>query len=120
LRLPIYDNENISKKHLGAIRFTYLERKHPKDNTALKQFKESYQKQWGDYPSKDALRAYDVTLDLILRLAYRQNIYLPSLGPTDYLEGRFHYLPSQNGQGFENVGHYLLQHDGYTVKEIKK
>ena len=120
LRLPIYDNENISKKHLGAIRFTYLGRKHPKDNTALKQFKESYQKQWGDYPSKDALRAYDVTLDLILRLAYRQNIYLPSLGPTDYLEGRFHYLPSQNGQGFENVGHYLLQHDGYTVKEIKK
>lgn len=120
LRTAIYDNENISLKHLGNIRFTYLGRQHPKDNEARKRFKLSFQKQWGDYPSKDAIRAYDVTLDLLLRLAYKQKLSMPELGATDYLENRFHYLPVSNGRGFENVGHYMLQHEDYRVKEIKK
>ena len=75
---------------------------------------------WGEYPSKDAIRAYDVTLDLILRLGYDNAIYQPVLGPTDYIENRFDYQPLSNQSGYENVGYYLLQHQDYRIVEIKK
>lgn len=120
LRTAIYENENISQKHLGNIRFTYLDRKHPKDNLAKQEIKRNYQSMWGEYPSKDAIRAYDVTLDLILRLGYDNAIYQPVLGPTDYIENRFDYQPLSNQSGYENVGYYLLQHQDYRIVEIKK
>jgi hypothetical protein len=82
-------------------------------------FKNTYQKRFGDFPSKEAFRAYDLTLDIILRLAYKEEIYLPSIGETDYLENRFFHEKASQA-GYQNVGFYLLQHQGYDIIEIKK
>ncbi|MDB9941626.1 LysM peptidoglycan-binding domain-containing protein, partial [Flavobacteriaceae bacterium] len=91
MRTSIYDNTNISRKHLGNLRFTYTSGAHPKDNVARAVFKDAFQKRFGDYPSKEAYRAYDVTLDVILRFAYQNTLFIPSLGETDYVENRFLY-----------------------------
>ncbi len=119
LRTPIYDNANISRKHLGNLRFTYSSGTHPKEKPARDEFKEAYQKRFGDYPTKEAYRAYDVTLDVILRLAYQNTLYNPALGETDYLENRFLYEQA-NPQGFQNTAYYILQHEDYQINEIKK
>ena len=76
-------------------------------------------KRFGDFPSKEAFRAYDITLDIILRLAYKEEIYLPYIGETDYLENRFFYEKAPQA-GYQNIGFYLLQHQGYDIIEIKK
>lgn len=119
LRTSIYENDNISRKHLGNLRFTYISGKHPMKSQRRTLFKNTYQKRFGDFPSKEAFRAYDITLDIILRLAYKEEIYLPSIGETDYLENRFFYEKASQA-GYQNVGFYLLQHQGYDIIEIKK
>lgn len=119
LRTSIYENDNISRKHLGNLRFTYLNGNHPMKSERRTLFKNTYQKRFGDFPSKEAFRAYDITLDMILRLAYKEEIYLPSIGETDYLENRFFYEKASQA-GYQNVGFYLLQHQGYDIIEIKK
>ena len=119
LRTSLYDNDNISRKHLGNLRFTYLSGNHPKENERRAAFKATFQKRFGDFPSKEAFRAFDVTLDVILRLAYKEEIALPSIGETDYLENRFFYEKAPLA-GYQNVGFYLLQHQGYDIVEIKK
>ena len=119
LRTSIYENDNISRKHLGNLRFTYISGKHPMKSQRRTLFKNTYQKRFGDFPSKEAFRAYDITLDIILRLAYKEEIYLPSIGETDYLENRFFYEKASQA-GYQNVGFYLLQHQGYDIVEIKK
>ena len=119
LRTSIYENENISRKHLGNLRFTYLSGNHPMKSERRTLFKNTYQKRFGDFPSKEAFRAYDITLDIILRLAYKEEIYLPAIGETDYLENRFFYGKASQ-TGYQNVGFYLLQHQGYDIMEIKK
>ena len=119
LRTSIYENENISRKHLGNLRFTYLSGNHPMKSERRTLFKNTYQKRFGDFPSKEAFRAHDITLDIILRLAYKEEIYLPAIGETDYLENRFFYGKASQ-TGYQNVGFYLLQHQGYDIMEIKK
>ena len=119
LRTSIYENDNISRKHLGNLRFTYLSGNHPMKSERRTLFKNTYQKRFGDFPSKEAFRAYDITLDIILRLAYKEEIYLPSIGETDYLENRFFYEKASQA-GYQNLGFYLLQHQGYDIVEIKK
>ena len=118
LRANIYDNENISRKHLGNIGFTYTAGTYPLENEQRNNFKASFQERFGDYPTKEAYRAYDVTLDVILRLAYANSLYLPSLGETEYLENRFFYEKEE--EGYINTGYYLLQHQDYEIVEIKK
>lgn len=119
LRTAIYENNNISRKHLGNLSFTYVSGRHPKESIRLAKFKKAYQDRFGDYPSKEAIRAYDVTLDVILRLAYKNEIGLSFLGETDYIENRFFYEKDSDG-GYQNVASYLLQHQDYEIFEIKK
>ena len=119
MRTAIYENDNISRKHLGNLKFTYVSGRHPQENIRQAEFKRAFQHRFGDYPSKEAIRAYDVTLDVILRLAYKNEIGLSFLGETDYLENRFFYEKDPEG-GYQNSASYLLQHQGYGIFEIKK
>ena len=118
-RSPIYDNANISRKDLGNLKFTYVGGSHPTASLVREEFEKAFQARFGDYPGKDSFRAYDVTLDALLRLGYQNSILIDGLGETDYLENRFLYEPNL-GQGYQNIAFYLLQHQGYEIIEIKK
>ena len=48
-RTSIYDNDNISRKHLGNLRFTYLAGTHPQENEKREAFKNAFQKRFGDF-----------------------------------------------------------------------
>ena len=119
LRTTIYDNINISRKHLGNIKFTYLNDNFPRETTERQKFKDKYLKKYGDYPSKESYRAYDVTLDVILRLAYQNKIFSNKIEETNYIENKFKYLPDKGG-GYSNFGFYILQNKEYDIIEIKK
>ena len=119
LRTAIYDNINISRKHLGNIKFTYLNDNFPRETIERKKFKDKFLKKYGDYPSKESYRAFDVTLDVILRLAYQNKIFSNKIEETNYIENKFKYLPDKGG-GYSNFGFYILQNKDYDIIEIKK
>ena len=119
LRTSIYDNVNISRKHLGNIKFTYLSDNFPSETIERQRFKDKFLKKYGDYPSKESYRAFDVTLDVILRLAYQNKIYSDKIEETNYIENIFKYIPDVIG-GYSNFGFYILQNRDYHIIEIKK
>jgi len=59
-------------------------------------------------------------MDLILRIAVSSELD-QSLdnGETQYRSSRFFYQPEINGS-FINSALFLLQHEGYEIKEIKE
>ena len=119
LRTAIYDNVNISRKHLGNIKFTYLNDNFPRETNERQKFKDRFLNKYGDYPSKESYRAYDVTMDVILRLAYQNKIFSDKIEETNHIENKFKYLPDDGG-GYSNFGYYILQHRDYEIIEIKK
>ncbi|MBR98842.1 MAG: hypothetical protein CMC57_02595 [Flavobacteriaceae bacterium] len=117
----VYENENLSRKHLGDLSFTFTSGHHPLNKFEFNAFQERYIKFFGKPPNREAIRAYDLTLDLVLRIIYqgKLNNSYENIGETEYQENRFWYKKTQKN-GFVNTAFYLLQHKEYDIYEIKK
>jgi LysM repeat protein len=119
-RSNVYDNENLSRKMLGGIQFTYPVGFKPLDYSSNRQFIQNFESQYGKPPTKESLRAYDLVMDLILRIAVAKDLESSlKLGETQYRSNRFLYQPQTNGS-YINSALFLLQHRGYEIFEIKE
>ena len=119
-RSNIYNNENLSRKSLGGIRFTYPTGTKPLDQTTGNKFVDEFVQNYGKPPNNNALRGYDVVLDAILRFAVSKDIRKSiDLGETQYKSNRFFYRKNEN-ESFTNKSVYILQHNGYEIYEIKE
>ena len=97
-RSNVYNNDNLSRKSLGGIKFTYPSGSKPLDKTIGNKF----------------------VLDAVLRFAVSENIRKSvDLGETQYESNRFFYRKNQN-ESFINNATFILQHKGYEVYEIKE
>jgi LysM repeat protein len=119
-RSNVYDNENLSRKMLGGIQFTYPVGFKPLDYASDPQFIETFENHYGKPPNKESLRGYDLVLDLILRIAVAKDLeHSLELGETQYRSNRFLYQPQTNGS-YSNAAFFLLQHRGYEIFELKE
>ena len=117
----VYENENLSRKHLGDLGFTFTSGHHPLSKFEFNTFQERYIKFFGKPPNREAIRAYDLTLDLVLRIVYagKLNSSAENIEETEYQENRFWYKKIEKN-GFVNTAFYLLRHKEYDIYEIKK
>ena len=117
----VYENENLSRKHLGDLGFTFTSGHHPLSKFEFNAFQERYIKFFGKPPNREAIRAYDLTLDLVLRIVYagKLNSSAENIEETEYQENRFWYKKIEKN-GFVNTAFYLLRHNEYDIYEIKK
>ncbi len=114
-----YENPNLSLKQLGDLKFTYTTDRLPLKLGEYNHFQNQYINSFGKPPNRTAIRAYDLTMDLILRKAYLSNLKsVYKIGETDYQEHRFLYR--KQDKSFENTGYFLLQHKDYKIIELKK
>ena len=119
-RSNAYDNDNLSRKVLGGLHFTYSAGSKPLDRPIEDPFIKGYVNRFGKPPNKEAVRGYDITLDAVLRIAVSKNLKNSlDLGETQYESSRFLYRENSN-ESFINQGKYILQHDGYEIIEIKE
>ena len=119
-RSNVYDNENLSRKMLGGIQFTYPVGFKPLDYSSDRQFIQKFESEYGKPPTKESLRAYDLVMDLILRIAVAKDLKSSlELGETQYRSNRFLYQPQTN-DSYINSALFLLQHRGYEIFEIKE
>lgn len=114
-----YENQSLSRKQLGSLNFTYTAASLPYRLGTYNDFQKRYIKSFGKPPNRTAIRAYDLTMDLVLRFAFTGDLEkIDSLGETDYEENRFLYRRKNNS--FSNTGYYLLQHRELDIIELKK
>lgn len=113
-----FDNDVISSVHLSNLRFTYpsVDREISNDS-----FAKSYRNRFGMDPDRYAVRGFDVTYDVLLKLAYKNNLFEASrvIGETEYSGNKFNYHKDL-ASGYFNTACYILMYDAMQIKEVKE
>ncbi|WP_300027761.1 LysM peptidoglycan-binding domain-containing protein [uncultured Maribacter sp.] len=112
-----FENDVISNTHLSNLKFTY-----PSVNrqVANNSFVERYRKRFGDDPDKYAVRGFDLTYDLLLKLAYNNSLIDVSrfIGETEYSGNKFNYQ-RKGVAGYYNQSSYIMMIDDLRIKTIE-
>ncbi len=111
-----YDSESIQNSHLSKLAFHYPSIDKEFDDASKKKFLKKYKNKYGTLPTRYAVRGYDITYDILLRLASADDLYHAATfeGTTEYIENKFNYAKKSMG-GYYNKAAYLIK---YT-KDLK-
>ena len=114
----IYYDSNINIKDLGNLNFTYSSMTKPTTIDTLNSFTSGYIDLFGNFPNKDVVKAFDITTDILLRLALHKKLDKSfKYGDQKYIQNRYNYVKDSLG-GYINNGFYILRHSEYNVDEI--
>ncbi len=105
-----YDFEDIQNVTLANLKFTYPSVNKSYNYKEPNAFVTSYKNKYGVLPNRFAVRGFDVTLDIIYRLAMAESLYdaLEVDGETEYIENKFFYV--RNGRGYGNNAGYIMMY----------
>lgn len=114
-----FDNDVISSSHLSNLNFTYPSVYRETGNDT---FVKQYRRRFGDTPDRYAVRGFDLTYDLLLKLAYKNNLVEASkiIGETEYTGNKFSYEKKDATSGYFNQASYIMAYDAMRVKEVKE
>jgi len=115
-RNKAFENDVISNSHLSNLNFTYPSVYREVGNNA---FVKRYRKRFGDAPDRYAVRGFDLTYDLILKLAYKNDLMEVSkiIGETEYTGNKFSY-EKDFSSGFYNQSSYIMSFEKMRIKQI--
>ena len=105
-----FESDAVINEHLGELKFHFPSEYKEFDESVTDSFIEAYKAKYGYIPNKYTVRGYDLTLDILLRLAAMGTIE-ESVNAniiTEYVENKFLYKPKANG-GFYNDAIYIMQ-----------
>lgn len=111
-----FDNDVISGSHLSNLNFTFPSVYREAENNS---FFKRYQKKFGDTPDRYAVRGFDLTYDLLLKLAYKNDLMAVSklIGQTEYTGNKFSYEKDFTS-GYFNQASYILSYEDMRIKEL--
>ncbi len=112
-----FENDAVSNTHLSNLRFMFPSFYRQIGRDA---FTRAYQKRYkGLVPDRYAARGFDVTLDVLLKLAHKNNLYETSkiIGLTEYTGNSFNYFDDWTS-GYYNRACYLMEYDSLQIKEV--
>lgn len=112
-----FDNDVISGAHLSNLNFTYPS---VYGETSENGFTRAYQKRFGDTPDRFAVRGFDLTLDLLLKLAFKKDLMEVSklIGETQYSANKFSFEKNL-ASGYFNQASYIMSYADMRLKEIE-
>ncbi|MFD0861261.1 LysM peptidoglycan-binding domain-containing protein [Sungkyunkwania multivorans] len=115
-----YDNDNVPNDYLAGLNFHFPSVSFPSYSEQFKGFEKNYKEAYAISPNEDASRGFDVTMDVLLRLAYKQDLFVAAnyVGETRYFENKFNYQRNPIGGYYNNAVH-IVQYDGLNIKEVK-
>lgn len=111
-----FDYNDVSNQHLANLDFTFPSVNKHYDYENITPFLVSYKNKYGVLPNKYAIRGFDVTYDVLLRLANAETLEEASFSDikTEYIENKFQYSYNQN-TGYINNAFYIIRYN----KELK-
>ncbi|SHG95489.1 LysM peptidoglycan-binding domain-containing protein [Flagellimonas flava] len=113
-----FESDAISSTHLSNLRFAYPSFYRQAGSDA---FTKAYEKKYrGLKPDRYAVRGFDLTFDVLLKLAHKNNLFQTSqiVGLTEYTGNSFNYF-NEMASGYYNKASYLMEYDSLRIKEIK-
>ena len=114
------DETNVSNIHLSNLKFHYPSPNRSFDASMVNSFVKKYVSIYGVTPSKYATRGFDLTFDILLRLASGDDLYSASQSDveTEYVENKFRYSKKLFG-GFYNEAVYVVKYEEMAIVEAK-
>ena len=116
-RNKAFDNDAISVSHLSNLNFTYPS---VYREIGANSFTRRYEKRFKSRPDRFAVRGFDITFDLLLKLAYGNDLFAISelIGETEYSGNKFSY-EKEAASGYFNTAGYIMTYQDMRIKEIK-
>lgn len=113
-----FEAESVSRPHLSNLQFTFPSAYREVSNDL---FTKDYRRKFGYKPDRYAIRGFDITYDLLLKLAHKKNLFETSqiIGQTEYSGNRFDYL-NLFMSGYYNQAGYLMKYKDLRLLEIKE
>ena len=113
-----FENPNISYEKLGNLNFIYPSNSFPDQSEALNIFKSNFLDQFGNYPSKISIKAYDLIKDLLQRFIYYRNYSGFDIDyETNLLNNKYNYKETEE-QGLRNQSFYIVKHKELEVIDL--
>jgi len=116
-----FEGENISNFDLSNLRFHFPNYSLDYDTEQNNSFVERYKSAYRTAPSRYATRGFDLTMDVLLRLASADNLYKASDNTieTQYVESKFRYSKKLFG-GYYNEAVFIVRYDDLKIVEVKQ
>jgi len=113
-----YDNEAVSNSSLSNLNFHYPSANKVEEEIDI-EFLTAYKDKYGKIPNSYAIRGYDLTYDILLRLCASDqlNDLNNSEIITEYIENKFQYQKTSKG-GFVNMASYIVKYSEGLLFEI--
>lgn len=114
-----YSYDDVSNQHLAKLRFTFPSVSKGVDYLEKNAFITSYKNRYGVLPNRFAIRGFDVTYDVLLRLASAGDVYRANDGSlvTAYTENKFSYS-KKLFSGYQNQAFYILKYNQDLTFEV--
>ncbi len=116
-----FENDIVSNDHLGRLNFHFPSEYKEFDETVKDDFIEAYKAKYDVIPNKYTVRGYDLTLDILLRLAAMGSLQksVEANIITEYVENKFLYRTNPNG-GFYNNAVYIMHYNEDLTLSVAK
>ena len=118
-----FEDKSISIPQLGNLNFTFPSVFREVSNDS---FMEAYRSKWGVEADRYAIRGFDLTMDLLLKLGYKNNLFqtTPFIGQTEYSGNRFNYFKEVNNDwnsGYGNKASFILKYNyDLTITQVEE
>ncbi|MDN3492484.1 lytic transglycosylase [Winogradskyella bathintestinalis] len=113
-----FEGKDIDNNNLSNLKFHYPSIHKDFDETKANGFVSAYREAYGVSPSKYVSRGFDITLDILMRLASAESLYDASMEAieTEYVENKFRYDKALFG-GYVNQAVYVVKFDELRIVE---
>ncbi|GAA3586125.1 LysM peptidoglycan-binding domain-containing protein [Snuella lapsa] len=115
-----FEGDEIKNPHLSKLQFTYASASRTYNENDNNVFVRAYEKAYNVTPNIRAVKGFDLTMDVVLRLVSSDNLYtsVNDAPLTEYVENKFGYQKKLFG-GYYNNAVYLVKHQDLTIVEVK-
>lgn len=115
-----FEGDEISNEHLSKLQFHYATSSRAYNENDNNSFVKKYRSIYNITPDASAVKGFDLTMDVVLRLVSSSDLYMSvkEAPLTEYVENKFAYKKKLFG-GYYNDTVYLVKYDDLTIVEVK-
>ena len=116
-----FEGDEISNEHLSELQFHFGSSSKSYNENDNNSFVKTYKSIYGITPNVRAVKGFDLTMDVVLRLVSSEDLYMSidKAPMTEYVENKFAYKKKTFG-GYYNDTIYLVKYDNLNIVEVKQ
>ncbi len=116
-----FEGDEVNNTHLSKLQFTFATSSNSTSEDENNSFVKSYKKAYNITPGRRAVKGFDLTMDVVLRMVTSEDLFMSvnNAPLTAYVENKFGYKKKLFG-GYYNDAVYLVKYDDLKIVEVKQ